>query len=114
MSDVPDFLIGGPPRTATGWMLSCLQEHPEAFVPEEEVNYFTNEYGRPASWYRDHLRGRSPNQKTGEKSPSYFANPEAPARIHDWNSDVSLIFFAAPSGGTCLRSVLHAPSESAL
>lgn len=92
MSNVPHFLIGGPPRAATGWMLSCLQEHPEAFVPDEEVNYFTYEYDRPAPWYRDHFAGRSPTQTTGEKSPSYLAHPEAPARIHNWNPEVDLIF----------------------
>jgi hypothetical protein len=92
MSDVPDFLIGGPPRAATGWMLSCLQEHPEAFVPGEEVNYFTYEYDHPASWYRKHFADGAPDQKTGEKSPSYLAHPEAPARIHDWNPEVNLVF----------------------
>ncbi len=89
---VPHFIIGGPPRAATGWMLSCLQEHPEAFVPGEEVNYFTYEYDHPAPWYREHFANRSPDQKAGEKSPSYLANSEAPARIHEWNPDVNLIF----------------------
>jgi hypothetical protein len=41
MNPHPQFIIGGPPRAATSWMLSCLQEHPEAFMPGEEVHYFT-------------------------------------------------------------------------
>lgn len=73
-------------------MLSCLQEHPEACVPTSEVNYFSYEHGRSPDWYRGHFENASLNQKTGEKSPSYLAHPEAPARIHDWNPDVDLIF----------------------
>lgn len=73
-------------------MLSCLQEHPDAYVPPHEVKYFSYEYDRPADWYRDQCADAAPEQATGEKSPSYLAHPEAPARIHDWNPDVDLIF----------------------
>lgn len=88
----PHFLIGGAPRSGTGWLLSCLQEHPEAFVPPKELNYFTYEYDRPASWYRHHFTESAAKQKSGEKSPSYLAHPEAPERIHAWNPDVDLVF----------------------
>lgn len=73
-------------------MLSCLQEHPEVCVPASEVNYFSYEYGRSGAWYRRQFDDRSSNQKTGEKSPSYLAHPEAAARIHHWKPDVDLIF----------------------
>jgi hypothetical protein len=88
----PDFIIGGAPRSGTGWMLSCLQEHPEAHVPPNELNYFSYEYDRPEDWYREHFMDREPEQRSGEKSPSYLAHPEVPARIRDWNPDVDLIF----------------------
>jgi hypothetical protein len=63
-------------------MLSCLQEHPEAFVPPKEVNYFSYEYDRPATWYRDHFDDPDSSQTSGEKSPSYLAHPETPERIY--------------------------------
>ncbi len=92
MSDVPDFLIAGAPRSGTGWMLSCLKEHPEVYVPDHEINYFSYEYDRSAEWYRDHFVDCAFGQRSGEKSPSYLAHPESPARIYDWNPDVRLIF----------------------
>ena len=88
----PHFIIAGAPRSGTGWMLSCLREHPEVHVPHHEVNYFSYEYDHPPDWYRGHFTDCAPGQQSGEKSPSYLAHPEAPARIHDWNSDVHLIF----------------------
>jgi len=89
---VPNFIVGGAPRSGTGWLLACLREHPEVYVPLREVNYFSYEYDRTASWYRRHFEDCSSGQVTGEKSPSYLASPEAAARIHDWNPEVSLIF----------------------
>jgi hypothetical protein len=73
-------------------MLSCLQEHPEAHVPPNEVNYFSYEYDRSEDWYLDHFTDCGSERRSGEKSPSYLAYPEAPARIHDWNPDVDLVF----------------------
>jgi hypothetical protein len=73
-------------------MLSCLQEHPDAFVPGKEVNYFSYEYDRPSDWYSRQFDDRSADQVTGEKSPSYLAHSEVPARIHNWNPEVTLIF----------------------
>lgn len=111
----PDFLIAGAPRSGTGWMLSCLQEHPDAYVPPHEVNYFSYEYDRPADWYRDQFADAAPEQATGEKSPSYLAHPEAPARIHDWNPDVDLIFPSASrwSGRTpCTACCYRTPTTT--
>jgi hypothetical protein len=92
MMDVPDFLIAGAPRSGTGWMLSCLREHPEACMPHHEVNYFSYDYDRSPEWYRGHFGDCASDQRSGEKSPSYLAHSEAPVRIHDWNPDVHLIF----------------------
>ncbi len=73
-------------------MLSCLREHPSVYMPHHEVNYFSYEYDHTADWYQDHFSGCAPDQRSGEKSPSYLAHPDAPSRIHDWNEDVHLIF----------------------
>jgi hypothetical protein len=90
--DIPDFIIAGPPRSGTGWMMSCLAEHPDVFIPEQEIHYFSENYNESPSWYRSHFERRSAEAKVGEKSPSYFANPDAAARIYHWNSDIHLVF----------------------
>lgn len=89
---LPHFIIAGAPRSGTGWMLACLKEHPEVHIPHHEVDYFSYEYDRPADWYREHFADCASDQKSGEKSPSYLAHPNAPVRIHDWNPDVQLFF----------------------
>jgi hypothetical protein len=92
MHEIPHFIIAGPPRSGTGWMMSCLQEHPEAFIPEREIHYFSGEYNQSPSWYLDHFQNRSKGQRVGEKSPSYFADSDAPKRIYNWNPNTHLIF----------------------
>ena len=92
MHDIPDFIIAGPPRSGTGWMMSCLAEHPDVYIPEREIHYFSEKYDRPTSWYLNHFEQRSAEHIVGEKSPSYFASPDAAARIYHWNSDTHLVF----------------------
>jgi hypothetical protein len=90
--DIPNFIIAGPPRSGTGWMMSCLAEHPGVFIPEQEIHYFSENYEHSPSWYTNHFEGRSAEVRVGEKSPSYFANSDAAARIYRWNSDIHLVF----------------------
>jgi hypothetical protein len=72
--------------------MTCLAEHPDVYIPEQEIHYFSESYDRSPSWYRDHFEGRSTEVRIGEKSPSYFANHDAAERIHRWNSNVDLVF----------------------
>jgi hypothetical protein len=73
-------------------MMSCLAEHPDVYIPEREIHYFSEKYDRPTSWYLNHFEQRSAEHVVGEKSPSYFASPDAAERIYHWNSDTHLVF----------------------
>lgn len=73
-------------------MLSCLEEHPEVFVPPYEINYFSYDYQSSASSYKTHFQAARMDHVIGEKSPSYLAHPEAAERIYDWNPEIHLIF----------------------
>jgi len=92
MSDIPDFIIAGPGRAGTGWMVACLDEHPKVYIPTREIRYFSLRYDQSPSWYRSHFEARSSDQIVGEKSPSYFGQPNVARRIYDWNPDVHIIF----------------------
>lgn len=72
--------------------MSCLAGHPDVYIPEREIRYFSKRYDHSPSWYRNHFEQRSTEHVVGEKSPSYFANPDAAARIYRWNPDVHLVF----------------------
>jgi hypothetical protein len=88
---VPTFIIGGPGRTGTGWLLTCLREHPQVYLPAEELQFFSWNYQKGFDWYSDWFDDRE-EKAIGEKSPSYLIVPDVPKRIHQWNSDVKLIF----------------------
>jgi len=88
----PDFIIGGAGKSATTWLLACMSEHPDVFVYPREINFFSWEYDRGLEWYASHFEDAKSSQTIGEKSNSYFVSPDAPERLHRWNSDVELVF----------------------
>lgn len=45
----PDFLIIGPPRTATTWLQHHLNFHPHVFLPKEKETYYFTTLGNPAA-----------------------------------------------------------------
>lgn len=77
----PDFLIIGAAKAATTWLQHCLQQQPTVFMPDPELHYFSREYHRGSDWYRRHFDGAPEGALWGEKSNSYFKQPDAMARI---------------------------------
>jgi Sulfotransferase domain len=78
---LPDFIAVGPPRTATTWLHEVLKGH--VGLPEgiKETDFFSRHYARGIDWYADYFRACPPGLKIGELCATYFASPEAPARI---------------------------------
>lgn len=58
-----------------------------------QVHYFNVEehYRRGLAWYRAQMPFTLPGQLTVEKTPGYFAAPQAPARVWDVNPAVRLL-----------------------
>ncbi|NJO38771.1 MAG: sulfotransferase domain-containing protein [Rhizobiales bacterium] len=77
----PDFLIIGAAKAATTWLQCCLQMQPTVFMPDPELHYFSREYQRGPAWYCASFEGAPDGTLLGEKSNSYFKQPEAMARI---------------------------------
>ncbi len=87
----PDFIILGGQRCGTSSLYKNLGQHPEiAPSLRKEVEYFTIDYNRGASWYRAHfplrlrrtvagLRGHK--LLTFEATPDYIFDPRAPQRV---------------------------------
>jgi hypothetical protein len=102
MADVkkrlPDFLIGGAPRSGTTWLYHLLDRHPEVYmarpvVPEPKFFLVDELYCRgldeySKTWFADVPPGR----KAGEKSTNYLESPVAAERIHRDLPDVRLVF----------------------
>jgi len=86
----PSFIICGTQKGGTKALIDYLNQHPNAFAFNKEINYFTWNYRKKSfNWYLKHF----PEKRTcGEKSPSYMYSPEAPIRIFTHLPDVKLIF----------------------
>lgn len=58
-----------------------LKSHPEAYIPNEETNFFSNIniYAKGIGWYEDHFSGHQDGQKCGELANSYLQSTPAVA-----------------------------------
>ncbi len=87
----PDFLIIGAAKAATTWLQRCLQAQPSVFMPDPELHYFSREYHRGAGWFNSFFAKAPKGAMIGEKSNSYFDQPEAMRRIKEHVPDAKLI-----------------------
>lgn len=87
----PDFLIIGAAKAATTWLQRCLQQQPAVFMPDLETHYFSREYHRGAAWYNSFFVDAVEGALIGEKSNSYFDQPEAMRRIKEHVPEARLI-----------------------
>lgn len=99
---LPDFLVIGSRKCGTSSLYQYLSEHPSVLpAMSKEIFYFGDFYNRGERWYRRHFplaaerrfwawRRGSP-VLTGEATPNYFNNPDAPDRIRAMNPAVKLV-----------------------
>jgi hypothetical protein len=86
-----DFLIIGATKSATTWLQQSLQQHPNIYMPDPELHYFSREYERGTTWYLSQFTPTDGHRLIGEKSNSYMDTPAACARIRDDIPGVKLI-----------------------
>lgn len=88
-----DFMIIGSQKAATTFIHKCLLDHPEVFMPINEVPYFEDpDYNETADYrFLQLFSSATSNQKVGIKRPSYLHKPECPSRIKRDLPNVNLI-----------------------
>lgn len=94
ISQRPNFLCVGFPRSGTTWLNRALELHPQIFVPErvKEVNYFNWNYFRGEAWYLNHFKPAGPvHLAVGEVSPAYIFSDVAADRISAFSSELKII-----------------------
>lgn len=84
---LPNFLIIGAQKGATSWLARCLDQHPDAFVPEWEVHFFNHRFSKGLEWYESQFHEWSGEPVVGEKSPGYLNYVETPGRIRETLGD---------------------------
>jgi Sulfotransferase domain len=98
----PDFIIIGAMKAATSAIYDYIGKHPRAISRyPKELHFFTLHFDKGLDWYReqfDSVRLNSKGEKllTGEGSPTYLIDPNAPSRIMTAFPNVKII--------ACLRN----------
>jgi Sulfotransferase domain len=99
---LPDFVIIGAAKAGTTSVYAWLCEHPYvARARAKEIHYFSFYHYRGADWYRYHFPPERERASfaaehgrpfiTGEGSPTYLPDSDAPRRMGKLNPDVKLI-----------------------
>jgi hypothetical protein len=95
---LPDFIIGGAPRSGTTWLYELLDRHPDVYMarplkPEPKFFLVDYLYARGLTFYADTwfaAAGRS--RLAGEKSTDYLESAAAAERIARDLPGVKLVF----------------------
>jgi hypothetical protein len=94
---LPDFLIGGAPRSGTTWLYWLLDRHPSVYMakpvkPEPKFFLVDGIYARGLEHYATWFAGARPDQLAGEKSTDYLESAAAAARIAKDLPSAKLVF----------------------
>jgi hypothetical protein len=95
---LPDFLIGGAPRSGTTWLYWLLDRHPAVYMakpvkPEPKFFLIDDLYRKGIEFYsRTWFEQAGPSQTAGEKSTDYLESAAAAERIARELPAVKLVF----------------------
>jgi hypothetical protein len=95
---LPEFIIGGAPRSGTTWLYALLDRHPDVHMagplaPEPKFFLRDDEYAKGLQYYSDRWFAAADASKVaGEKSTDYLESAEAASRIARDLPQVKLIF----------------------
>jgi hypothetical protein len=83
-STLPNFVIAGAQLSATRWLRTNLEKHPDVYLPSFDLGYFENptDMRRLGNrWYRDQFAAWDGQPHIGESSPSYFSLKHRPSGV---------------------------------
>ena len=95
---VPDFIIGGAPRSGTTWLSELLDRHPQVYMAKPvkpEPKFFLRDdlFEKGLEYYsRTWFESAPVDSVLGEKTTNYLESPLAAERIANTLPDVKLIF----------------------
>lgn len=120
---LPNFMIIGAQKSGTTWLAHNLRHHPDVFMPEGEVHFFSSEQNRSKglSWYQERFAGVTSEKAIGEKTPEYLCVggerdksqwPDVHKRIHETLPDVKLIVLLRNPVERAISAVHHQIRQS--
>src|SRR5688572_30906922 len=97
-ASLPDFIIGGAPRSGTTFLCHALEKHPAVFIarpyiPEPKV-FMGKEQSIPTylARYKSFFAAARPGQVLGEKTSYYLESEQACRLIRQATPGVRLVF----------------------
>jgi hypothetical protein len=89
----PSFFLAGAQKCATTWLYQCLKEHPQIFVPNQNItNFFNINYYRGFDWYYEWYKDVTDEKAIFDTSMTYMRDSFVPERIYRFNSNAKFIF----------------------
>ena len=90
---LPTFIGIGAQKSGTSWIFSCLEEHPEIFMPVKEIHFFSKNklYCKGLNWYEEQFKTYNHQSQIGEFSTTYLHSNEALNRIYEKCPDAKII-----------------------
>jgi len=81
---LPNFLIIGAQKAGTTWLVHRLRQHPDVYMPADEIHYFDKDYNykKGLSWYRGFFEDAEDESAIGEKTPDYYWSNREGAEGH--------------------------------
>ncbi|MEQ8838106.1 MAG: sulfotransferase, partial [Lacipirellulaceae bacterium] len=89
----PEFVVIGAQKAGSTYVLRCLEEHPEIFMPPYEVAFFEGELYSPERMdaFESHFQAAQAGQLVGFKRPNLLGLPECPERLAKHLPEAKLI-----------------------
>jgi|APTNR8051073442_1049403.scaffolds.fasta_scaffold14599_2 hypothetical protein len=79
---LPNFVVIGAQKSASTFLRACLNDHPDIYVPYEEIPFFESpDYDETSIAALEALFEGKPQRFLGIKRPSYLARREVAARL---------------------------------
>ena len=88
-----DFLVIGAQKAGSTYVLNCLEEHPEIFMPPYEFGFFEDPVfeHKTASELAMHFQGVAEDQVVGAKRPNLLGHHECPPRLKEIYPELKLV-----------------------
>lgn len=81
---LPEFFVIGAQKAGSTYLLQCLGEHPQVFMPPSEVAFFEDSLysAERLAEFEKHFLPAKPGQVIGVKRPNLLGHPECPERLY--------------------------------
>ncbi len=90
---LPDFFVVGAQKAGSTYLLECLNDHPQVFMPPVEVAFFEDSLYSVdrIGDFEKHFQPAQPGQVLGVKRPNLLGHPECPERLRWHMPDLKII-----------------------